>query len=71
MSIRAVGRLVALALSAGMAAPASAQVTDWTNVNGGSWFDPANWQGGIVPHANGRSARFPSGMVITGTIDLN
>ncbi|MDX2016385.1 MAG: hypothetical protein SFY95_01940, partial [Planctomycetota bacterium] len=47
------------------------QVTDWTNVNGGSWFDPANWQGGIVPHANGRSARFPSGMVITGTIDLN
>jgi hypothetical protein len=38
------GRVLALSASA----PSRAQTASWTNLDGGSWANAANWPGGVI-----------------------
>lgn len=61
--------LFVLALSTGVAC---AQQVEWTGAASGSWTNPANWQGGVVPTA-GNSVVFSNVATanLTTTLDTN
>jgi hypothetical protein len=59
-----------LVFIAGLAPAAFGQTTDWTSASGGQWFEPLNWLGNTVPHANGRSARFPAALPLSGPVEI-
>ena len=53
-------RVVVGVTLAGAASMTSAQSVSWTNPTGGSWFDTANWSGGVLP-LGGSTALFELG----------
>lgn len=60
---------LALALLA-LGFPAAAQtIRTWFASGGGSWQDPANWAGGLLPNSATEAARFTNAAAITVTVD--
>lgn len=64
--------LPALVLAAGLPAAAPAQSGVWTNLLGGSWNDPANWNGGVIADGADNTADFATlDIAATRTVTLD
>jgi hypothetical protein len=68
-SFRPVGSTLSWLLAGLSAGPALAQST-WTNPDGGSWLQPTNWSGGVVPNFVDAEALIGPGLAGPATITL-
>ena len=51
-------RVAAMGIAGCIALSATADTFVWQGASGGSWNEPTNWQGGVVPNASGAVADF-------------